>query len=75
LLFWLVRGYLPDIAAGLQLRVHKVDLIQLDGARWQVVEVGMITTEVSRRGECCRLPNRQVLAARLDGKGAEAISH
>jgi hypothetical protein len=75
LLFWLVRGYLPDIAAGLQLRVHKVDLIQVDGERWQVVEVGMITTEVSRRGECCRLPNRQVLAARLDGKGAEAISH
>jgi hypothetical protein len=75
LLLWLVRGYLPDIAAGLQLRAYKVDLIQLDGERWQVVEVGMITTEVSRRGECSRLPNRQVLAARLQKTAPEAIPH
>lgn len=75
LLLWLVRGYLPDIAAGLQLRAHKVDLIQLDGERWQVVEVGMTTTEVSRRGECSRLPNRQVLAARLQKAAQEAVAH
>jgi hypothetical protein len=75
LLVWLVRGYIPDIAAGLQLRAHKVDLIQLDGERWQVAEVGLITTEVSRRGETCRLSNRRVLAARLHGTAPEAISH
>jgi hypothetical protein len=74
-LIWLVRGYLPDLAAGLQLRAYKVDLIQLDGERWQVVEIGMITSEVSRRGECCRLPNRQVLAARLQEPAPEAVSH
>jgi hypothetical protein len=70
-----VRGYLPDIAAGLQLRTHKVDLIELEGERWQVVEVGMITSEVSRRGECSRLPNRQVLAARLQKSVPQAVAH
>jgi hypothetical protein len=75
LLLWLARGYLPDIAAGLQLRALKMDLIQLEGERWQVVELGLITSEVSRRGECRRLSNRQVLAARLQGTAPEPVSH
>jgi hypothetical protein len=74
MLLWLVRGYLPDIAAGLQLRVNKVDLIQMDGERWQVVEVGLLTTEVSRRGECRRLSNRLVQAARLVALDARLAS-
>jgi hypothetical protein len=73
LLLWMVRGYLPDVAAGLQLRAHKVDGVCLDGEPWQVVEVGLLTTEVSRRGASCRLPNRQVLEARLHGATPEAI--
>jgi hypothetical protein len=74
-LLWMARGWFPDIAAGLQLRAHKVDLIQLDGQPWQVNEVGFITTEVSRRGEFSRLPNRQVLAARMQGAAAQTASH
>jgi hypothetical protein len=74
-LLWMGRGYFPDIAAGLQLRTQKVDVIQLDGQQWQVNEVGFITTEVSRRGEFARYPNRQILAARLQGTAPQATSH
>jgi len=64
-LVWMVRGYLPDVVAGLQLRAHKVGEVYLDGEPWQVAEVGLLTTQVTRRGEFCRLQNRQVLEARL----------
>jgi hypothetical protein len=74
LLLWMVRGYLPDVSAGLQLRAHKADLVLLDGERWQVDEIGLLTSQVSRRGESCRLPNRQVLEARLHGAAPEAIA-
>jgi hypothetical protein len=74
-ILWLVRGYLPEVTAGLQLRAHDVDVVYLNGQPWQVVEVGLLTAEVSRRGACCRRSNRQVLAARSHGAAAEAISH
>jgi hypothetical protein len=67
LLLWLVRGYLPDVTAGLQLRVHHVREVWLEGEAWQVTEVGLLTTQVGRRGEFCRLRNRVVLEARLQG--------
>src|SRR5262249_13676167 len=69
---WLVRGYLPDIFAGLQLRAHKVRELCFDGALWQVAEVGLLTTTVSRRGDFCRVQNRLVLEALLHGAPAEA---
>jgi hypothetical protein len=72
LLLWVVRGYLPDLAAGLQLRSHNVCQVWFDGLAWQVSEVGFLTTQVSRAGEFCRLPNRQVLEAHLHGAPAEA---
>ncbi|HMF13668.1 MAG TPA: hypothetical protein VKE94_15225, partial [Gemmataceae bacterium] len=71
LLVWMVRGYLPDVTAGLQLRAHKVDVVSLDGEPWQVDEIGFLATQVSRRGEFIRLPNRQVLESRLNGTTAE----
>ncbi|HXG12604.1 MAG TPA: hypothetical protein VNK04_22800 [Gemmataceae bacterium] len=71
-LLWLVRGHLPDVAAGLQLRAHRVGEVWLDGAPWQVAAVGLLTTEVTRAGEFCRLPNRHVLEARMHGAPAEA---
>jgi hypothetical protein len=67
LVAWLARGYLPDVAAGLQLRAHKVREVCLDGAPWQVVEVGPLTTQVGRAGAFHRLQNRQVLKARMNG--------
>lgn len=70
---WMVRGSLPDVTAGLQLRAHKVREVCLDGEPWQVAEVGFLTTQVSRRGEFCRLQNRRVLEARLHGAVPEAI--
>jgi hypothetical protein len=72
LLFWLVRGYLPDVMAGLQLRVHQVREVWFDGEAWQVSAVGFLTTQVSRRGAFCRLQNRVVLEARMQGVPAEA---
>jgi hypothetical protein len=74
LLLWLGRGHLPDVAAGLQLRAHKIREVWLDGEPWQVTEVGFLTSDVDRRGKFRGLPNRVVLAARLHGAPAEAPS-
>jgi hypothetical protein len=71
-LLWLVRGYLPDIAAGLQLRAHKSREVWFDRSPWQVAEVGFLTTQLMRGGEFCHLQNRLVLEALLHGAPAEA---
>jgi hypothetical protein len=71
LVAWLVRDHLPDLAAGLQLRVHRIREVWLDGDAWKVSEVGPLTTELTRAGEFCRLPNRRVLQARMHGAPAE----
>ena len=74
LLLWLVRGYLPDVAAGLQLRAHKVREVWSDGALWQVTAVGFLTTEVNRDGTCHFVRNRRVLEALLHGASAAAAA-
>jgi hypothetical protein len=71
LLFWFARGYFPDVMAGLQLRLNHVSEVCFDGEQWQVSEVGFLTTQVSRRGEFCRLQNRVVLEARMQGAPSE----
>jgi hypothetical protein len=68
---WTVRGYLPDISAGLQLRSHKVREVRLEGAAWKVDEVGFLSTQVSRAGDFWRLHNQLVLRACLQGPSAE----
>jgi len=75
LLLWLARGYLPDVTAGLQLRVHNVREVWFEGEPWQVAAVGLLTTQVGRRGEFCRLQNRVVLEARMQGAPSEAAPH
>jgi hypothetical protein len=70
-LLWLARGYLPDVTAGLQLRAHKVTEVWFDGAPWQLTEVGLLTTQLTRAGAFYRLQNRLVLEARLHGEPAE----
>ncbi len=72
LLLWLTRGYLPDVMAGLQLRLHAVREVFFENEAWQVTEVGLVTSQVCRRGEFCRLQNRVVLEARLQGTPSEA---
>jgi hypothetical protein len=62
---WMVRGYLPDIAAGLQLRTHLVREVYFDGVAWQVSEIGFLTSQLCRSGDFCRMQNRLVLEARL----------
>jgi hypothetical protein len=62
---WMVRGHIPDVFAGLQLRAHKVREAHFEGEAWQVVEVGFLTSQVSRAGEFCRVQNRAVMQARL----------
>jgi hypothetical protein len=71
-LLWAARGHLPDVSAGLQLRVYKVREVWFDGVPWQVATVGWLTTEVGRAGEFCRVQNRLVLEARLHGAPSEA---
>lgn len=73
-LLWLVRGYLPDVKAGLQLRVHQLHEVWFESEPWQVSEVGFLTSQVSRRGEFCRLPNRTVWEARTQGVPQEAAA-
>jgi hypothetical protein len=68
---WLVRGHLPDVAAGLQLRANQVQEVWFDGEPWQVAEVGLVTTEVGRAGAFNRVQNRVVLDARMHGAPAE----
>jgi hypothetical protein len=72
LALWLARGYLPDVIAGLQLRLNTVREVFFDGEPWQVSEIGFLTTQLSRRGEFCRLQNRLVLDARMQGEPQEA---
>jgi hypothetical protein len=72
LLLWMVRGHLPDVMAGLQLRAHKVREVWFDGTPWQVTEVGLLTAQLCRAGEFCRVQNRVVLEARLQAAPGEA---
>jgi hypothetical protein len=71
---WMLRGYLPDVSAGLQLRAHQVSEVCFDGVPWQVAEVGFLTTEVGRAGKFRRARNRQVLEARMHGAKMEAAA-
>jgi hypothetical protein len=74
LLLWMVRGYLPDVVAGLQLRAHRVRKVWVDGVAWDVVEVGLLTTQVGRAGAFNPVQNRLVLEALLHGAPAEAAA-
>jgi hypothetical protein len=74
ILLWLVRGYVPDVTAGLQLRSHQVREVWFDGAAWQLVQIGFLTTQIGRSGDFCRVQNRIVLEARLHGSPAQAAS-
>jgi hypothetical protein len=71
---WLLRGYLPDVAAGLQLRAYRVKEVCFEGAEWQVSDIGFLTTQVCRAGELYRVPNRAVLEARMNGAPEEATA-
>jgi hypothetical protein len=71
---WLLRGYLPDISAGLQLRAHRVREVCFEGVTWQVSEIGFLTTQVTRQGEFYRVQNRLALDARLHGAPAKAAA-
>jgi hypothetical protein len=71
-LLWLVRGYLPDVAAGLQLRTQKVREVWFDGSPWQVTEIGFLATQLCRAGEFRRFQNRLVLEALFQRAPAEA---
>ena len=62
---WLVRSHLPDLSAGLQLRTNRIHEVWFDGNVWQVADVGLLSTQVTRNGAVYRVPNRQVLEARF----------
>jgi hypothetical protein len=64
---YLVRDYVPDITAGVQLRSHKVRELWFEGEAWQVISVGFLSTEVGRRGEFHRVQNRIALEVCMHG--------
>ena len=70
ILLWLVRGYIPDIVAGLQLRTHHVREVVFEGVVWQVAHIGFLTTQVGKAGEFYRVQNRLVLEARMHSPAA-----
>lgn len=73
---WALRDYLPEVAAGLQLRSHKVREVWFEGTPWHVTEVGFLSTQVGRAGTFYRVPNRSVLEALMRGApAAEAVAH
>ena len=74
LLLWLLRAYLPDAVAGLQLRTHQVREISFEGVTWQVSQVGFLMTLVTRQGEFYRIQNRVALDARLHSTPAENVA-
>jgi hypothetical protein len=74
LMLWLVRAHLPDVVAGLQLRAQKVRKVYFDGESWDVAEVGLLTTQVTRAGAFHPMQNRQVLDALLHGAPAETAA-
>jgi hypothetical protein len=71
-LLWLGRGYLPDLAAGLQLRAHKVRELCYNGMPCQVTEVGLLTTQLMRGGEFYHLRNHLALEALFQAAPAAA---
>jgi hypothetical protein len=74
LLLWLVRGYLPDVVAGLQLRAHQVREVYFEGVAWQVAEVGFLNTRLVHGGQFGEVQNRRVLEARMTGASMPAAS-
>jgi hypothetical protein len=72
LAMWLLRGHLPDVSAGLQLQMHKVREVWLDGESWDLAQVGLLSTELTRAGQFCRIQNRQVLEACVHAASAQA---
>jgi hypothetical protein len=66
-LLWLARGYVPDVAAYLRLRSQNVRQVRFNGVPWQVADLGFIKSEMGRGGEFCRMQNRVVLEAHLQG--------
>jgi hypothetical protein len=75
LLLWLVRGYLPDVAAGLQLRQHRIREAIFDGDHWQVLHIGLLSTQLGLNGQFCSLQNRVILEARLHTATSTAAQH
>jgi hypothetical protein len=70
---WLVRDYLPDVAAGVRLRANKSREVWFDGSPWQIAEVGFLSSQVSRAGEIHRMQNRVVLNASSHGAQRELV--
>jgi hypothetical protein len=64
---WPLRGYVPDVWAGILLKAQKVQHVRLDGELSQVGEVGLLTTRLHRQEEQLTRRNRLVLEAHLQG--------
>lgn len=64
-MLWPLRGYVPDVWAGILLKGQKVQHVHLDGELSQVGEVGLLTTRLHRQEEQVSRRNGIVLEAHL----------
>lgn len=64
---WPLRGYVPDVWAGVLLKGQKVEDVRLEGELTRIGEVGLLTTRLQRQEEQVSLRNRLVLEAHLQG--------
>jgi hypothetical protein len=64
---WPLRGYVPDVWAGILLKGQKVQHVCLDGEPSEVGEVGLLTTRLQRKEEQVSRRNGLVLEAHLQG--------
>jgi hypothetical protein len=64
---WPLRGYVPDVWAGILLKAQKVQHVRIDGELCQVGEVGLLTTRLHRQEEQLTRRNKLVLEAHLQG--------
>jgi hypothetical protein len=74
LCLWLARGYQPDVAAGLQLRTHKVREVWFDGAPWQVADVGFLQSHIRRDAAVHCRQNRLMHDARYHGEARQVAA-
>jgi hypothetical protein len=65
MLLWPAQRWLPDIYAGVFLRMQKVKEVRIDGEMYPVVTVGLVQTQLTYPDGVRALRNRAVLEAHL----------
>ncbi len=71
---WPLRGYIPDYWAGRLLRGQRVRQVRIEGAWFQLNEVGLLGSQLTRGDEKLTLRNRLVMDAYLQANGTDGAA-